>query len=563
MSKNRLRNFIPLIVAVSISVGIFISLAYINYASRRPKDNVNINFRAVKNVSDYKRKLNYLIDAINTQYVDTVDFNNMLETTIPKILTNLDPHSVYIPAKDLEDVNSELEGHFSGIGVEFRVVSDTVYINAVVKGGPSEKSGLMAGDRVVRVNDSLFVGEKVTNELVFKTFRGVAGTNIKISVKRDGEKELKDFVVVRGDVPRNTIEATYIINKNIGYIKIAKFGRTTYDEMINSLAELGYKGNRSLIIDLRGNGGGYMDVAIKMINEFLHKDSPIVYTEGLHYKRSSANANGMGSCKNIPLVVLIDEASASASEILAGAIQDNDRGIVIGRRSFGKGLVQQSIPFDDGSAMRLTVAKYYTPSGRSIQKPYKEDGKSSYDMDLLNRFKHGEFFHKDSIKQNTELKFYTKQGREVYGGGGIMPDIFVAEDTTGVTSYLTDVARQGLVQKFTFEYTQKHRAKLQKYTTTPLLVNYLKRQNLFDSFILYATKSGVKRRNILINRSRMLIERLLYGNIVYNMLGLQEHVAYQNKFDSTINKAIEIIEKDECFPKPPADKAKNEEQERD
>lgn len=558
MNNSRLKNFIPLIVAASIAVGIFISLTYISYASRRPKDNIHMNFRAIKNVSDYKRKLNYLIDAINTQYVDTVDFNNMLETTIPKILTDLDPHSVYIPAKDLEEVNSELEGHFSGIGVEFRVVSDTVYINAVVRGGPSEKSGLMAGDRVVNVNDSLFVGSKVNNELVFKTFRGVAGTSIKISVKRDGEKELKDFVVVRGEVPRNTIEATYMINKNIGYIKIAKFGRTTYDEMINSLAELGYKGNRSLILDLRGNGGGYMDVAIKMINEFLHKDSPIVYTEGLHYKRSSANANGMGSCKNIPLVVLIDEASASASEILAGAIQDNDRGIVVGRRSFGKGLVQQSIPFDDGSAMRLTVAKYYTPSGRSIQKPYKRGGKGTYDMDLINRFKHGEFFHEDSIKQNTELKFYTKQGREVYGGGGIMPDVFVAEDTIGVTSYLTEVARKGLVQNFTFEYTQANRGKLKRYSTSSSLVDYLKRQNLFESFITYATKKGIKRRNILINKSKSLIERLLYGNIVYNMLGLQEHVAYLNKFDITIDKAIEIIDKGESFPKKPEDKSNNE-----
>ena len=327
----------------------------------------------------------------------------------------------------------------SGIGVQFSLQNDTVMVVSVIAGGPSEKIGLMPGDRIVEINDSAFIGKDVTNERVMKTLRGKKGTDVKVGIKRSTSPDILSFSITRGDIPVTSVDASYIIKDKIGYIKISKFGRTTYNEMISALAKLASEGAKEYIIDLRGNSGGYFDIAINMINEFLPKDQLIVYTDGVHATRADAVRNGRGVFKNVRLVVLIDEWSYSASEIFEGAKEDNDRGTISGIRSFGKGIVQQQISFGDGSAMRLTVARYYTPSGRSIQKDYKMGKDDDYGMDILNRFNHGEFYNQDSIKQNDSLVYYTSFGRKVYGGGGIMPDIFVPSDTTGVTSYLNNI----------------------------------------------------------------------------------------------------------------------------
>ena len=366
-----------------------------------------------------------------------VNMTDLVEKAMPQILAELDPHSTYIPAQNLEEVNSELEGSFSGIGIQFTIQNDTIHVNAVIQGGPSEKVGLMAGDRIVTVDDSLFVGKKVTNERAMRTLKGPKGSQVKLGVKRMGEKDLLSFTITRGDIPQNTVDAAYMLNDEIGYVKVSKFGRTSHVELLNALAQLNHKKCKGLIIDLRGNTGGYMEAAIRMVNEFLPEGKLIVYTQGRKYPRAEEFANGTGSCQKMPLVVLIDEGSASASEIFTGAIQDNDRGTVVGRRSFGKGLVQQPIDFSDGSAIRLTIARYYTPAGRCIQRPYESGKDRNYELDLFNRYEHGEFFSRDSIKQNENELYYTSLGRPVYGGGGIMPDIFVPQDTTGVTSYLS------------------------------------------------------------------------------------------------------------------------------
>ncbi|MEG1586676.1 MAG: S41 family peptidase, partial [Bacteroidales bacterium] len=423
-------------------------------------------------------KIDMLLNTIQNQYVDSVNTEKLVEDAIPTIVNELDPHSVYIPAKDLEATNEELEGSFSGIGVSFNIQNDTIMVISVVPGGPSEKIGLMAGDRIVQINDSAFTGKDVTNERVMKTLRGPKDSQVKVGIKRNTAKEILSFDITRGDVPVNSIDAAYVIDNKTGYIKISKFGRTTYNEFVSALAKLNKEGAKEYIIDLRGNSGGYMDMAINMVNEFLPKDELIVYTEGKALPRNEAFSNGTGAFQNAPLTVLIDEWSASASEIFAGAIQDNDRGTIIGRRSFGKGLVQQQIPFSDGSALRLTIARYYTPSGRSIQKEYKLGKGEDYGMDIINRYSHGEFYSKDSIHLNDSLKYQTRMGRTVYGGGGIMPDIFVPSDTTGVTSYLNSVINSGLLYQFAFRYADEQREELIKYKTYNDLMNYLNSQPL-------------------------------------------------------------------------------------
>ena len=342
-----------------------------------------------------------------------------------------------------------------------------------------------------------------------------------------------------------------MVNDHIGYVKVSKFGRTSHVELLNALAQLNHKKCKGLIIDLRGNTGGYMEAAIRMVNEFLPEGKLIVYTQGRKYPRAEEFANGTGSCQKMPLVVLIDEGSASASEIFTGAIQDNDRGTVVGRRSFGKGLVQQPIDFSDGSAIRLTIARYYTPSGRCIQRPYESGKDRNYELDLYTRYEHGEFFSRDSIKQNESERYNTSLGRTVYGGGGIMPDIFVPQDTTGVTSYLSTVINRGLTIQFTFQYTDNNRKKLSQYETEEELLNYLRHQGLVEQFVRFADSKGVKRRNILIQKSYKLLEKNLFGNIIYNMLGLEAYLQYFNKTDATVIKGIEILEKGEAFPKAP------------
>lgn len=541
MSTKNSNRFTPVVIAVSIVLGILIGTFYAKHFAGNRLGIINGS----------SNKLNALLRIVSDQYVDTVNMADLVEEAMPQILAELDPHSTYIPAQKLEEVNAELEGSFSGIGIQFTIQNDTIHVNAVIQGGPSEKVGLMAGDRIVTVDDSLFVGKKLTNERAMRSLKGPKGSMVKLGVKRTGEKDLLSFNITRGDIPQNTVDAAYMLNDRIGYIKVSKFGRTSHVELLNALAQLNHKQCKGLIVDLRGNTGGYMEAAIRMVNEFLPEGKLIVYTQGRKYPRAEEFANGTGSCQQMPLVVLIDEGSASASEIFTGAIQDNDRGTIIGRRSFGKGLVQQPIDFSDGSAIRLTIARYYTPSGRCIQRPYENGKDRNYELDLYNRYEHGEFFSRDSIKQNEKERFSTSLGRTVYGGGGIMPDIFVPQDTIGVTSYLTTVLARGLTIQYTFEYTDKNRQKLNEFETEEKLLGYLKRQGLVDQFVRFAEKKGVKRRNILIQKSHKLLEKNIYGNIIYNMLGLETFLKYFNQSDETVKKGIEILEKGEAFPQAP------------
>lgn len=541
MSTSNSSRFTPLVIAVSVVVGILIGTFYAkHYGGNR-----------LGIINGSSNKLNALLRVIDDQYVDTVNMTDLVEKAMPQILAELDPHSVYIPAQNLEEVNSELEGSFSGIGVQFTIQEDTIHVNSVIKGGPSEKVGMMAGDRIVMVNDSLFVGKGLTNEKAIRNLKGPKGSQVKLGVKRNGEKDLLDFTITRGDIPQNTVDAAYMLNEKFGYVQVSKFGRTTHVELLNALAMLNHQGCEGLIIDLRENTGGYMEAATRMVNEFLPEGKLIVYTEGRKYPRMEEYANGTGSCQNMPLIVLVDEGSASASEIFAGAIQDNDRGTIVGRRSFGKGLVQQPIDFSDGSAIRLTIARYYTPSGRCIQRPYENGKDSKYEMDWINRYEHGEFFSKDSIKMNEDLRYSTNLGRPVYGGGGIMPDVFVPQDTTGVTSYLIDVSNRGLLIQFSFRYTDQNRQKMLKYEDEESLNKYLLRQGIVDQFIRFADSKGIKRRNLLIQKSHKLLEKYLCGNIIYNMLGREQYIRYLNHDDEAVKKALDILERGEAFPKAP------------
>lgn len=534
-------RFTPVIIAISVVAGILIGTFYAKHYGGNKLGIINGS----------SNKLNALLHVIDDQYVDTVDMSQLVENAMPQILAELDPHSTYIPAQKLEEVNSELEGSFSGVGIQFTIQEDTIHVNSVVSGGPAEKVGLMAGDRIVTVDDSIFVGKDLTNEKAMRTLKGPKGSQVKLGVKRITEKELLDFVVTRGDIPQNTIDAAYMISNDFGYVQISKFGRTTHVELLNAIAQLSHQNCKGMIIDLRENTGGYMEAAIRMVNEFLPEGKLIVYTQGRKYPRMDEYANGTGSCQNIPLVVLIDQGSASASEIFAGAIQDNDRGTIVGLRSFGKGLVQQPIDFSDGSAIRLTIARYYTPSGRCIQRPYENGKDSKYEMDWLDRYEHGEFFSADSVKLDKKLRYSTSLGRPVYGGGGIMPDVFVPRDTTGVTSYLMEVSNKGLLIQFSFQYTDRNRAKLDQFNDETELQKYLEKQNIVEQFVQFAAQKGVKRRNLLINKSRKLLERNLYGNIIYNIQGKEAYIRYINRDDATVLKALEILERGEAFPKAP------------
>jgi len=546
MDSNKKLRYIPIIIAVSIVAGICIGTFYDNRFSEDPKGGSGFG--------SFSNKLNGLLRIIDDQYVDTVNMAELIEDAMPQILGELDPHSSYIPAKDLQAVNDDLRGSFSGIGVQFTIQQDTIHISDVIAGGPSEKVGIMPGDRIVEIDDSAFVGKIVTNNESMKRLKGPKGSEVKLGVFRQGEKELLHFTIIRGDIPNKSIKAAYMINDKYGYINIEKFGEATYPEMLIALAQLHQNNCEGIIIDLRGNTGGYMGAAIQMVNEFLPKGKLIVYTEGRKAPREDYPSNGTGSSQQLPIIVLLDEGSASASEIFAGAIQDNDRGTIIGRRSFGKGLVQQPIEFNDGSAIRLTIARYYTPSGRCIQKPYQKGKDEAYELDIINRYEHGEFFSQDSIKQDESHIYYTSLGRPVYGGGGIMPDIFVPQDTTGITSYFSMAVSRRLTIQFAFQYTDKNRQKLQKYDNADDLLKYLKTQNILEKFAQFAESKGLKRRNILMYKSKELFNRNLYGNIIYNMLNMEEYLKFLNQSDKTVLKALEVLEKGESFPQAPEQK---------
>lgn len=540
MSQNKSTRFIPLIIAISVVIGILLGTFYAHHFSGNRLSIINTN----------SNKLNDLLHIIDDQYVDTVDLSNLVERAMPEILGELDPHSIYIPAQKSQEATDELAGSFSGIGVQFTIRQDTIYINNVIKGGPSEKVGLLAGDRIVKVDGEDFTGEIVTNEEVLHRLKGEKGSEVKLTVLRRGQKDFLDFTVVRGDIPVNSVKAAYMINKEVGYMQIEKFGETTYPEMLVGLAKLRQANFKGLIIDLRGNTGGYMGAAIQMVNEFLPANRLIVYTEGRKSARQEYKSDGRGSYQDLPLVVLVDEASASASEIFSGAIQDNDRGMVVGRRTFGKGLVQEQVEFGDHSMIRLTIARYYTPSGRCVQKPYKKGHDEDYEMDILTRYQRGEFFSEDSIKQNGNA-YETSIGRKIYGGGGIMPDYFVPQDTVNYTSYFRMANQQGFIIQYTYEYTDDNRQTLSKYDTYESLVKFLAKQNLVEQFANYANKKGLKRRNLMLQKSIKLFERALYGNIVYIMLNDEEYAKFVNESDPTVLKAVNILKNNEAWPKAP------------
>lgn len=540
MNNRNNKRFMPLIMAVCVIVGIFIGSFYANHFSG---NRLNI-------INNGSSRLSNLLHIIDDQYVDSVNINDLVEKAIPQILAELDPHSVYISAKDVETANNDLKSSFSGIGIEFVIRQDTIQVQNVIKNGPAEKAGLLAGDKIVAIDGKPFVGTQVTNEEAAHRLMGPKGTKVSVGVMRYGEGGMKNFTITRDNIVTKSITATYMLNDTIGYMRIKSFGEATYTEMLSSLAQLNAQGMKGLVIDLRDNGGGYLQAAVNMANEFLPKDRLIVYTQGRKSPRTDYKSDGRGNFQNLPLVVLINEGSASSSEIFSGAMQDNDRATIVGRRSFGKGLVQQQIGFPDGSMIRLTVARYYTPSGRCIQKPYQPGDDADYEADLLNRYQHGEFFSQDSIKQSGPA-YHTVLGRTVYGGGGIMPDVFVPEDTTNFTSYYKQALMSGLMLQYAFTYTDQNRQNLKEFTEMQPLADYLKKQNLVDKFADFAANNGMRRRNLMIMKSHSLLEQFLDGRIIYNLLDEQAWNEYVNANDPTVLAAIRVF-KTGAFPKRPA-----------
>ena len=520
----------PLVMALCVVIGIMIGTFYANHFSG---NRLNI-------INSGSSRLSNLLHIIDDQYVDSVNIDSLVEKAIPQILAELDPHSVYISAKDVQLATDDLKGSFSGVGIEFIIRDDTIRVQNVIKDGPANRAGLLAGDKIVSINGKPFVGKIVTNEEAMHRLKGPKDSKVLIGVKRFGEKGVKVFTVTRGDISVKSISACYMINDTTGYIRVKSFGERTYAEMLSALQTLNIEGADHLIIDLRDNGGDILEAAVQMANEFLPKNRLIVYTQGRKSPRAEYRSNGKGSYQHIPMVVLINEGTASAAEIFAGAMQDNDRATIVGRRSFGKGLVQQQIQFPDGSMIRLTVARYYTPSGRCIQKPFKPGDNADYENDLLARYRHGEFFSQDSIK-HVGPAYHTHNGRTVYGGGGITPDIFVPEDTSHVTSYYKEAAMSGLILQYAFNYTDQHRPILSKFTEMMPLANYLDRQNLVNDFANYAARYGLRRRNLMIMRSHSLLQNYIDSRIIYNILDEQAWIEYLNLSDETVKAALNVF----------------------
>ena len=528
MKKTRNLGYvlIPVVLAIGTVGGVFIG----KLMSRR-------------NLSPAQEKWSMLLSLIDHEYVDEINVDSLIEKSIPQLLAHLDPHSAYIPASDLAAANEELDNSFSGVGISFQLLNDTAVVVEVIAGGPAEGAGLKPGDRIVSANGKDLAGPKLTNDMVFKNLRGVKGTKVKLRIKRQTSKKLLDFDIVRDDIPVNSVDAVYMASPEVGYLRVGKFGNGTYDEFFNALTELQSKGAKKFVVDLRGNSGGFMDQAIFMANEFLPKGSLIVYSKGrLPMNETVAVADGNGSFQDSELTVLIDEYSASASEIFAGAIQDNDRGLVIGRRSFGKGLVQNQTLLPDSSAIRLTVARYYTPSGRCIQKDYKRGTDGSYDLDILDRYHHGEFYSVDSIRQDKSKRFLTSGGRIVYGGGGIMPDIFVAQDTTGYTSYYINAVNSGLIQKFAFQVVEKYRAVLKNVKTLEQLDKVIPRdETLLDNFVSFAASNGLPARWYYINQSKGLILSQIKSVVARDVLGYSQFIRSLNRKDKTVKTAVDAL----------------------
>ena len=522
--------FLPVILGISLALGILIGRIL-------PSDK---NFPQHSGIRSGNDKLNNILNIIESNYVDSVNRKDLVESAIPAILKKLDPHSVYIPAKDLARANEPLQGNFEGIGISFSMLTDTILIISTIPGGPSEKLGLLPGDKILYVNDSLVAGKHIPDEKVMGMLKGPRGTVVKIKILRSGQKELIPFEITRDKIPIYSVDVDYMVNDHIGYVKINTFAMTTFDEFMKGLRDLKDHGMTSLILDLRGNSGGIMEAAVQIADQFLKEGQLIVYTKGRASPRSEAKATGKGEFETWNLVVLIDEWTASASEILAGALQDNDRGTIIGRRSFGKGLVQEPIPFSDGSGMRLTIARYYTPTGRSIQKPYK-DGFEKYFDDLNQRYTHGEYEVSDSIHFSDSLKFTTPGGHIVYGGGGIMPDKFVPVDTSGVSPYFIKV--RSFIYRFSLKYTENHRDVLKKYLEPGEMEKYLDKQALLDQFVQFASSNGIKKDPAGLKISGAIIHTQIKAYIARNILDNKGFYPIWEEIDTTLKFAIDFLKK--------------------
>ncbi len=524
------RAYLPLIISVALAIGILAG-----FYMPHPQSGLYTNFPPSGD------KLSRILDIIESDYVDTINRDALIEEAIPVMLRRLDPHSVYIPARDLTQANEPLQGNFDGIGVSFNMVTDTVLIISAIAGGPSEKAGIIPGDKIIYVNDTLIAGKNIPDEEIVKMLKGPRGTKVNLKIERKGTDELLPFTIVRDKIPIYSVDVSYMMSDDVGYIKISTFALTTHDEFKKGLNELKSQGMKKLILDLRGNSGGVMDAATMIADEFLPEGKLIVFTMGKSKPRQEIKATAQGEFEKGELVILIDEWSASASEILAGAVQDNDRGTIIGRRSFGKGLVQEPVMFRDGSGMRLTIARYYTPTGRSIQKPYNE-GIDKYYEDLGNRLMHGEFEEADSIHMPDSLRFTTPGGKTVYGGGGIMPDIFVPMDTTGITDYFLAIRNSGLLYRYTLKFTEDNRDTMKKYHDLKSLNRWLSDQNLTARFVRYAKENGIEPNNEQIKISENLIYIQLKAYIARNMLDNKGFYPLWQEIDKALIDALSYIE---------------------
>lgn len=523
---------LPILIAISVTAGIVIG----NLLQRNSQPGYS-GFTLAKT-----NKIETVIDLIKHGYVDSVNTDAIVEKTIPEILDNLDPHTVYIPVKEMKEVEEEMTGKFSGIGVQFSIMEDTVRVVDVISGGPSSKVGIMPGDRIVRVNDSIIAGIQVTNKTVMNLLRGEKNSKVDVGIYRKGFDGELEFQIIRGDIPLFSVDVSYMIDDETGFIKVSRFSNKTYQEFMEGMQKLDKEGAKKVIIDLRQNPGGSLVAVLQMLDEFLDKDEPILYTQGVNQPRKTYTASGHDRWKDKQIYVIIDEFSASASEIFAGAIQDNDRGIIVGRRSFGKGLVQEQIPLNDGSALRLTVARFYTPSGRCIQSPYDE-GNEEYYNKIYERFHNREQLVADSIHFADSLKYETKGGRTVYGGGGIMPDIFIPADTTGNSQYFTKLYRKGLIYTFAYTYADEHRDVLNGFASAQEINNYLDDNGAMDEFIKYAAEKGVPRDSKGLRESGQVINTQLNAYIARNIIGEEGFYPIIQNIDKTLLKVIDITRK--------------------
>lgn len=521
----------PIFLALAVICGIFIG-AVMN--SDGSKNNITQSFKR------YYEILNY----VENDYVDTVNMDELVDFSIVKMLEKLDPHTAYIPKKDIDIARSQLEGDFEGIGIEFNIIKDTIYVVAPISGGPSEAVGLMAGDKIVKVDDKSVAGAGITNGDVFSKLRGPKGTKVKVTIVRKNAKKPLDFVITRDKIPTYSVDVSYMVDPITGYIKVSRFSANTYTEFKQALTGLKAKGMKQLIIDLKDNPGGYMDRATRIVDELLDDRKLIVYTDGKDPRYDSRiEAYMNGDFEKGPVIVLINEGSASASEIVSGALQDNDRALIVGRRSFGKGLVQMPIPLSDGSELRLTISRYYTPSGRSIQKPYDKNNTDDYSSDLLKRYQHGEFFHADSIKFNDSLKYKTTKGRYVYGGGGIMPDIFVPRDTTAFTTYLVELFNKNIIREYTLDYFSNNKEELQKMTFEEFKKSFTVTDKMLKEVVDLATRSGVKYKESDFNKSKNMLRNNIKAYIGRSVWGNSGFYPIINETDEIYLSALKQWEK--------------------